>query len=98
MQLGVDSFAAAPAGAGSVIDGAEAMRELLARVEQADQVELDVFGIGELHRKEFLDSAPTVILGAMVARTRLCWLHRASVQRHTSIVARMRDVASTGGH
>ncbi len=60
MQLGVDSFSAAPAGAGSVIDGAE-----------ADQVELDVFGIGELHRKEFLDSAPTVILGAMAARTGL---------------------------
>jgi len=97
MQLGVDSFAAAPAGAGSAIDGAEAMRELLERVEQADQVELDVFGIGELHRKEFLDSAPTVILGAMAACTRLYWLHRASVQRHTSIVVRMRDVASTGG-
>jgi len=70
MQLGVDSFAAAPAGADSAIDGAEAMRELLARVEQADQVGLDVFGIGEHHRKEFLDSAPTVILGAMAARTR----------------------------
>jgi len=70
MQLGVDSFAAAPAGAGSAIDGVEAMRELLARVEQADHVGLDVFGIGEPHRKEFLDSAPTVILGAMAARTR----------------------------
>ncbi len=72
MQLGVDSFAAAPPdnGVGGAVDGAEAMRQLLERVERADQVGLDVFGIGEHHRKEFLDSAPTVILGAMAARTR----------------------------
>jgi len=72
MQLGVDSFAAAPPdnGVGGAVDGAEAMGQLLERVERADQVGLDVFGIGEHHRKEFLDSAPTVILGAMAARTR----------------------------
>jgi len=71
MQLGVDSFAAAPPvdGVGGAVNGAEAMGQLLERVERADQVGLDVFGIGEHHRKEFLDSAPTVILGAMAART-----------------------------
>ena len=71
MQLGVDSFAAAPPvdGVGGAVNGAEAMGHLLERVERADQVGLDVFGIGEHHRKEFLDSAPTVILGAMAART-----------------------------
>jgi len=69
MQLGVDSFAAAPPvdGVGGAVNGAEAMGQLLERVERADQVGLDVFGIGEHHRKEFLDSAPTVILGAMAA-------------------------------
>src|SRR4029077_11068922 len=36
----------------------------------ADEVGLDVFGIGEHHRREFLDSAPTVILAAAAARTR----------------------------
>ena len=67
MQLGIDSFAAAPPNIGTdsgtgTINGAEAMRELLERVERADQVGLDVFGIGEHHRKEFLDSAPAVLL------------------------------------
>ena len=75
MQLGIDSFAAAPPNIGigtgtGTINGAEAMRELLERVERADQVGLDVFGIGEHHRKEFLDSAPAIILAAAAARTR----------------------------
>ncbi len=70
MELGIDSFVAAMDNdAGAVINGAEAMRQLLERVERADQVGLDVFGIGEHHREEFLDSAPTVILAAMAART-----------------------------
>jgi probable LLM family oxidoreductase len=69
MQIGVDSFAAAfgettPAGS-----PADRLRDLLEEIEHADQVGLDVFGIGEHHRKEFLDSAPTVILGAAAART-----------------------------
>ena len=46
------------------------MRELLERIEQADQVGLDVFGVGEHHKREFLDSAPPVILAAAAARTR----------------------------
>ena len=48
-----------PASAASPVDR---MRELLERIEQADQVGLDVFGIGEHHKREFLDSAPPVIL------------------------------------
>jgi probable LLM family oxidoreductase len=40
------------------------------QVEYADQVGLDAFGVGEHHRREFLDSAPAVILGAAAARTR----------------------------
>ena len=70
MQLGIDSFVAAIPGDSSTSSGADAMRQLLERVERADQVGLDVFGIGEHHRKEFLDSAPTVILAAMAARTK----------------------------
>ena len=46
------------------------MRDLLDEIEHADQVGLDVFGIGEHHRKEFLDSAPAVILAAAAARTK----------------------------
>ena len=71
MQLGIDSFAAADMGsaAGTAPNGAQAMRELLDRIAHADTVGLDVFGLGEHHRREFLDSAPAVILGAAAART-----------------------------
>jgi len=46
-----------------------AMAELLDRMEHADRMGLDYFGIGEHHRKGFLDAAPTVILAAAAART-----------------------------
>jgi probable LLM family oxidoreductase len=45
------------------------MQHLLEEMELADRVGLDVFGIGEHHRAEFLDSAPVVILSAAAART-----------------------------
>src|SRR5207253_8078081 len=44
--------------------------QLLTRIEYADKAGLDVFGIGEHHRKGFLDSAPTMILAAAAARTK----------------------------
>src|ERR1700680_1260244 len=72
MQIGVDSFAAAisdPA-TGLTISPVERMQHLLEEIELPDQVGLDVFGIGEHHRAEFLDSAPAVILAAAAARTR----------------------------
>src|SRR3712207_8515096 len=40
----------------------ERLQNLVEQIERADQVGLDVFGIGEHHRREFLDSAPAVIL------------------------------------
>jgi probable LLM family oxidoreductase len=71
MQIGVDSFVAATVDAsGRVVDPARHLSELLEAIILADQVGLDVFGIGEHHRREFLDSAPTVILAAAAARTR----------------------------
>ncbi|WP_020602823.1 LLM class flavin-dependent oxidoreductase [Spirosoma spitsbergense] len=72
MEIGIDSFASvAPDGGDSpTMEGQEAMRQLLDRIERADQVGLDVFGIGEHHREEFLDSAPALILAAAAARTR----------------------------
>ncbi len=68
MQLGVDSFAAALPGS-TTSQQAEALSQLLNRIEHADNVGLDVFGVGEHHRGEFLDSAPSVILAAAAART-----------------------------
>jgi len=71
MEIGIDSFAANMAGdGGKASDNVQVIQELLERIEQADQSGLDVFGIGEHHRKEFLDSAPTVILSAAASRTK----------------------------
>ena len=66
MQIGIDSFVATQNdAAGAVVTSpAERMRDLLEEIEVADRVGLDVFGIGEHHRAEFLDSAPAVILAA----------------------------------
>src|SRR5467141_1379313 len=71
MQIGIDSFAAAisdPA-TGLTLTPVERMHHLLEEIELADRAGLDVFGIGEHHRAEFLDSAPVVILSAAAART-----------------------------
>ena len=70
MEIGIDSFAATTINDGNTIDSMQAMAQLLERIEYADKAGLDVFGIGEHHRKEFLDSAPTVILAAAAARTK----------------------------
>src|ERR1044072_6113083 len=71
MQIGVDSFVAATVdAAGPAADPARHLSELREAIALADQVGLDVFGIGEHHRREFLDSAPAVILAAAAARTR----------------------------
>ncbi len=69
MEIGIDSFAAARVSKDNDQDKT-ALGELLERMELADKVGLDVFGIGEHHRKEFLDSAPTMILAAAAARTK----------------------------
>src|SRR5437879_7680518 len=69
MQIGIDSFAAAYDDASLAVRTSERLRNLVEQIEYADQVGLDVFGIGEHHRREFLDSAPAVILGAAAART-----------------------------
>src|SRR5438093_13222004 len=69
MQVGIDSFAAAFDDVGLATSKSERLRNLVEQIERADQVGLDVFGVGEHHRREFLDSAPAVILGAAAART-----------------------------
>ena len=71
MQIGVDSFAArfADGSAGLEVSASDSIRHLVGRIELADQMGLDVFGVGEHHRREFLDSAPAIILAAAAART-----------------------------
>src|SRR5580698_7300917 len=72
MELGIDSFAAVVSdpSRGLVLSPAQRMQNLIEEIELADQASLDVFGIGEHHRAEFLDSAPVVILSAAAARTK----------------------------
>jgi probable LLM family oxidoreductase len=72
MQIGIDSFAAAISDpvTGEAINPGDRLRNLLDEIELADQVGLDVFGVGEHHRAEFLDSAPVVILAAAASRTK----------------------------
>lgn len=70
MEIGIDSFAAAYDDASLAVHPSDRLRQLVEQIEHADQVGLDVFGIGEHHRKDYLDSAPAVILAAAAARTR----------------------------
>jgi alkanesulfonate monooxygenase SsuD/methylene tetrahydromethanopterin reductase-like flavin-dependent oxidoreductase (luciferase family) len=70
MLVGIDSFAAAHDDASLSVSPSERLRRLIEQIEYADQIGLDVFGVGEHHRREFLDSAPVVILAAAAARTK----------------------------
>ena len=69
MEIGIDSFASALYGSHS-LSSVDAMEQLLDRISLADQAGLHVFGIGEHHKKEFLDSATAVILAAAASRTK----------------------------
>ncbi len=71
MEIGIDSFAAniPDPKTGATLPPTERMANHLTEIETADRVGLDVFGVGEHHRQEFLDSAPTIILAAAAART-----------------------------
>jgi probable LLM family oxidoreductase len=71
MQIGVDSFAASVPDpvTGTTVTPQERIAQLLDEITAADHAGLDVFGLGEHHRSEYLDSAPAVILAAAAART-----------------------------
>src|SRR5882762_3791566 len=70
MQIGIDSFAAAFTEDSFGVSASDRLLNLIEEIALADKVGLDSFGIGEHHRREFLDSAPPVILAAAAARTR----------------------------
>src|SRR5438093_2806761 len=69
MQIGIDSFAAAFTEDSLSISASDRLQNLIEEIALADRLGLDSFGVGEHHRREFLDSAPTMILGAAAART-----------------------------
>ena len=72
MEIGIDSFAAVDISKGkpSSEDRVQAIKDLIDRIVYADEVGIDLFGIGEHHREEFLDAAPHIILAAAAAQTK----------------------------
>ncbi len=72
MEIGIYTFAEMSPDpvTGRQIDAATRLKNLMEEIELADQVGLDVFGIGEHHRPDFAVSAPAVVLAAAAARTK----------------------------
>jgi probable LLM family oxidoreductase len=72
MQIGIYTFAETTPDprTGRTISAADRMRDLLEEIELADEVGLDVYGVGEHHRPDFVVSAPAVVLGAAAVRTK----------------------------
>lgn len=69
IEVGIDSFAAFDLDSQIKVSPSDRLQNLIGVIEHADRVGLDIFGIGEHHRHDFLDSAPAVILAAAAART-----------------------------
>src|SRR5213592_448242 len=67
MEIGVYSFG--EVSNSSAQAAAQRLRDLIEEMELAEQVGLDVFGVGEHHRPDFAVSAPAVVLGAAAVRT-----------------------------
>ncbi|HEX9938786.1 MAG TPA: LLM class flavin-dependent oxidoreductase [Longimicrobium sp.] len=72
MEIGICTFAETTADprTGHTISPAQRLRDLMEEIELADQVGLDVFGVGEHHRPDFAASAPAVVLAAAAERTK----------------------------
>jgi probable LLM family oxidoreductase len=80
VELGVYSFAETtpyPDGSPAISPTAR-IREIIEEIELADQVGLDVYGLGEHHRKDFAVSDPAMVLAAAAARTHQIRLTSAS--------------------
>lgn len=72
MELGVYTFAEAtpdPA-TGKVVSSQRRLADLMEEIELADQAGLDVFGVGEHHRPDYVVSAPAIVLAAAAVRTK----------------------------
>lgn len=72
MELGIYTFAEATADpeTGRVVSSERRLADLIEEIELADQVGLDVFGVGEHHRPDYVVSSPAVVLAAAAARTK----------------------------
>ena len=72
MELGIYTFGEVTENArhGGTISVEQRLHDLLEEIELADEVGLDVFGVGEHHRRDFVISSPAVVLAAAAARTK----------------------------
>lgn len=72
MELGIYTFAerTTDPGTGETVSAEQRLRDLMEEVELADSLGLDVFGVGEHHRPDFVVSAPAIVLAAAAARTK----------------------------
>ncbi len=72
MELGIYSFVerTPDANTGRIVSAEQRLCDLMEEIELADQVGLDVFGIGEHHRDDYVVSSPAVVLGAAAMRTK----------------------------
>ncbi|MFB9377235.1 LLM class flavin-dependent oxidoreductase [Kineococcus gynurae] len=71
MEIGISSFAETTPDprTGAVLPHPQRLREVVAEIETADRVGLDVYGLGEHHRADYASSAPAVVLAAAASRT-----------------------------
>lgn len=78
MEIGVSSFVETwpDVKTGEVISHAQRLREVVEEIVLADQVGLDVYGVGEHHRKDYAASSPAVVLAAAASQTK--WIRLTS--------------------
>src|SRR5690606_27465442 len=72
MELGIYSFAEriSDPHTGHLLSPEQRVKEILEEIELADQVGLDLYGLGEHHREDFVASSPALVLAAAAARTK----------------------------
>ncbi|WP_174732181.1 LLM class flavin-dependent oxidoreductase [Mesobacillus harenae] len=72
MEIGLSTFVETTPDpkTGEVISHAQRIREVVEEIVLADEVGLDVFGVGEHHREDFAASSPAIILAAAASQTK----------------------------
>ncbi|MBY9077894.1 LLM class flavin-dependent oxidoreductase [Paenibacillus sp. HN-1] len=79
MEIGLSTFVETTPDVvtGETVSHAQRIREVVEEIILADQVGLDVFGVGEHHRRDYAASSPAVVLAAAASRTQRIWLTSA---------------------
>lgn len=100
MEIGITSFVETKPDihTGAVISHAQRLREVVEEIVLADQVGLDVFGVGEHHRKDYAASSPAVVLAAAASQTKRIQLTSAVTVLSSSDPVRVfQDFATLDG-